>query len=320
MTKFKRVSPVGSRRSGINAAGDELQMFSAQADQFGGALTEAGRFYQNCEDSIKDYCNGKRKSLGIRAQELSSIDFSGTPAMTGGGSVPFVLTEPPLYSVFENIVSQLGTVEDITELLTKADIPGLEEGGFLYRLLEELNSVAGDFKDDVKDGILYKVFGYLNDCGKLGGAIVDGDTGEIEDLVDKYIKKCGKKLIGIKGITASVYLDLALNFGKSFGEGFDIIDESPGMGGVMSAAWNLAAGTMLGAGGSLASDVLELGYTICGKEFDKKDFEQCLDYMISHPWKSVEATGEVIKDTAVKAWKRAVSFVDSAAAWLEEKF
>lgn len=324
LSRYKGITCIDDKRSRINSASGRLQELSGQTSQFSRALDNITDLYYKCESNISGNCNElgldpESDSVVIKASEVISKELESLIGATGG-CVIFDPSINPLFDIVKDITSQLGTTEDIFEILSKWDIPGLSEDGFIRSLFEEISSVAGDFKDNIKDNKLFKELTYMYDGIDLLKAINTGNADTIEDLVEKYVGKIGKKTIGVKGVTASVYIDLAWNFGKNFVEGFDIIDKNPGMDGVLSAMWNATGGTLIEAGGNLASDGLDLLYTLMGKDFDEKDFENCIDYMINHPWESVEATGKVLGDAAANLWEGAVNVVDTVGSWFANLF
>lgn len=247
-----------------------------------------------------------------------------------GLSTPFYFSdfEDPIYKVLKEIYSGMGKVEDYSEILESLN------SGFLKDFMSEVHELAEEFKDTLKEDKVFQILGYIYDGLDTIKAWTGGDVDKVESLAEKYIKKgikAGtKEFIGVAGNTKSVYIDLAWNFGKNAVEGIQQMNENPSIGSLASLVWDMTGKTFVDTGVNMASEGIEFVYGLLGKEFDKEDFEECMDFLgkvtmeslasfVENPVQKIGTTVNIMTEAAGSAveavWKGIVNIGESVGSW-----
>lgn len=192
--------------------------------------------------------------------------------------------------------------------------------GFGLDYLKEFGSNLGDFKDlfglwgvladsenalkvyegikEVKDATIFKVSGYINDGRDLVNALESGDADKLEGLIDKYGKKALKAASGASGPTSGIYIDLGYTAIKNFSDSTQAFVKDPSFNTFMAGVWNTTGMAFIDTGVGLAEDTLDFVYKLFGKEFDKVDFHNAMDFL-----------GNTVVDTAKNIGEDIGSFI-----------
>ena len=260
------------------------------------------------------YCQCENKLLGV--QELSD------ESSKSGVQLPELQQEPnmtypaslgALASVFGGMLDSYNDVG--SGLKNLGTISGLIE----YFTGSELAGTIQEYAKDVSGKAIFDVAGYIKDGKTLVNALVDGDWDKLGDLFKKYEKKGTKHVIkgvvseeAIKalGATYGIYIDLGQNIGENLADGVWEVIREPSAASAAKIVWGVTGGALVDTGIGLAEDVLDFTYSLLGKDFDKADFHEAMDYLGN-------AIVDGVADTCVTAWNGIKTVSKTVASWFK---
>lgn len=251
---------------------------------------------------ILEYSTTEDRLSTLPSAGYTMISVTSNTIKDAASSAIFPMSSVPLY------IQLLfgGTAWDVLGGVSKAS-SFLKKSENYSEWLELIfdSDTFGDLKDyfhDIGQNGLFKAAGYLSDGKKLIDALYGGDSGTLENIIEKYAKKgvkTGIKFatdVKISGVTGGVYLDLGWNLGENAVESIQNFKNDPSLESAFSGLLNITAGTFFDTGAGLAKDAFSFIGDVTGQEFDANDFGNAMDYLWHHPIKSAVATGEVIVD------------------------
>ena len=267
-----------------------------------------------------------------------SIDTSVIPAFWGvtatGGSIAG--------AVLGNLTDS-GQTEVFDPAFLLDYVEGIKEVGSPFKDLNDITDMIGEFSDselnsilnemsgDIKKLPIFKVAGYITDFKDFGEAVFTGNLEKAKELTEKYSKKGIKAINGIKGFGEGVLLDVGWNMIENFGESVYQMTKEPSLGNLACGVWSITGGAIVETGVELAEDTLDAIYGLLGKDFDKQDFRNAMDFLGGAVKDSIQywsdgvveagvGVANAVADAASAAWDGLTKLGESAASWITSWF
>lgn len=327
ITKYRDIESFANHVSQMYAVRNQLWEAGKLCSQFRNALCSIRGLYDECEGHIVERCEEVRTFAVSPDLEAGQMAGGGAAALgdsSGTGETSFLDGERAVLGILDaadtlkDVKSQLGTIEDLSEIIE------------LFGGENEFAQILGEYADEIGKADILKASGYMVDGSKLLDVLENGNTDALESLLLKYGKKGATKLLkttsGVEGFTGATYISLAVNAGENFAGEMKEFVESPSLGALAGAVWGATGGALWDAGAEVAKDGLDLVYTIFGKEFDESDFDAAMDFVSEGLETIVESAGNVVEmvgtaviDGAVEvagaAWEGICNVGETVASW-----